>query len=65
MKAAEIKAFGGPEMLQLCQRPRPTPGSGQILIKVAYAGVNRPDLLQRKGNYPVPKDANDLPGLEV
>ena len=41
MKAVEIKAFGGPEMLQLCQRSRPTPGPGQILIKVAYAGVNR------------------------
>ena len=65
MNAIEIKAFGGPEMLQLCQRPRPILSPGQILIKVAYAGVNRPDLLQRKGNYPVPKDANDLPGLEV
>ena len=65
MNAVEIKAFGGPEMLQLCQRPRPILSPGQILIKVAYAGVNRPDLLQRKGNYPVPKDANDLPGLRV
>src|SRR6056300_755442 len=65
MKAVEIKAFGGPEMLELCQRPRPILSPGQILIKVAYAGVNRPDLLQRKGNYPVPEDANDLPGLEV
>ena len=50
MQAIEIKEFGGPEMLQICQRPRPTLSPKTILIKVAYAGVNRPDLLQRKGN---------------
>jgi len=65
MKAIEITEFGGPEVLQLCQRPVPVPAKDQLLIKVAYAGVNRPDLLQRKGNYPVPEDASDLPGLEV
>ena len=65
MQAVEITAFGGPEMLKICERPRPILSANKILIKVAYAGVNRPDLLQRKGNYPVPKDANDLPGLEV
>ncbi len=65
MTAIEITAFGGPEMLQPCSRPRPQPKQDEVLIKVAYAGVNRPDLLQRKGNYPVPEDASDLPGLEV
>ena len=65
MQAVEITAFGGPDMLKICERPRPILSPDKILIKVAYAGVNRPDLLQRKGNYPVPKDANDLPGLEV
>ena len=65
MQAIEIKEFGGPAMLQICERPRPTLSPKKVLIKVAYAGVNRPDLLQRKGNYPVPEDANDLPGLEV
>ena len=50
MQAIEIKEFGGPEMLQICERPRPTLSPKKILIKVAYAGVNRPDFLQRKGN---------------
>lgn len=52
-------------MLQLCERPIPTPGPGEVLIKVIAAGVNRPDILQRKGLYPVPPGASDLPGLEV
>ncbi len=65
MKAIEITAPGGPENLQLCERPDPKPGPGEVLIRVAAAGVNRPDVLQRKGFYPPPKGASDLPGLEV
>ena len=65
MRAVEISTPGGPEVLKLTQRPVPTPKAGEILIKVAAAGVNRPDILQRTGNYPVPPDASDLPGLEV
>ena len=64
MKAVEIMRPGLPEVLQLCERPMPTPGAGEILIKIAYAGVNRPDVLQRAGAYDPPKDASDLPGLE-
>ena len=64
MKAVEIMRPGLPEVLQLCERPMPTPGAGEILIKIAYAGVNRPDILQRAGAYDPPKDASDLPGLE-
>jgi len=52
-------------VLQAGERPVPAPKAGEILIKVAAAGVNRPDVLQRMGNYPVPPDASDLPGLEV
>ncbi len=52
-------------MLQMCERPIPTPGPGEVLIKVIAAGVNRPDILQRKGLYPVPPGASDIPGLEV
>lgn len=65
MRAVEIREFGGPEVLQLCEREVPVPGAGEVLIKVAAAGVNRPDVLQRMGHYPVPKGASDLPGLEV
>lgn len=65
MQAIEITAFGGPEVLQLCERPRPVAGAGELLIRVAASGVNRPDVLQRTGNYPVPPGASDLPGLEV
>jgi NADPH2:quinone reductase len=65
MRAVEITQPGGPEVLRLAQRPQPVPKPGEILIKVAAAGVNRPDVLQRMGNYPVPADASDLPGLEV
>lgn len=65
MRAIEIREFGGPEVLQLCEREVPAPGVGEVLIKVAAAGVNRPDVLQRMGHYPVPKGASDLPGLEV
>jgi NADPH2:quinone reductase len=65
MQAVEITAFGGPEVLQLCERPRPEAGVGELLIRVGASGVNRPDVLQRTGNYPVPPGASDLPGLEV
>jgi NADPH2:quinone reductase len=65
MLAMEITAPGGPEVLQACERPRPSLKPGQVLIKVHAAGINRPDLLQRIGKYPVPESASDLPGLEV
>src|SRR4051812_26490890 len=65
MRAVEIAKPGGPEELKPVQRPVPQPKTGEILIKVAAAGVNRPDVLQRKGLYAVPPDASDLPGLEV
>jgi NADPH2:quinone reductase len=65
MRAVEISKPGGPEVLKPVERPQPTPKPTEILIKVAAAGVNRPDVLQRSGNYAVPPDASDLPGLEV
>jgi NADPH2:quinone reductase len=65
MRAVEISKPGGPEVLRPVERPQPKPKDGEILIKVAAAGVNRPDVLQRSGNYAVPPDASDLPGLEV
>src|SRR3970040_1122503 len=65
MKAVEIRRPGGPEVLEPTERPGPVPKANGILIKVAAAGGNRPDVLQRSGNYPVPPDASDLPGLEV
>ena len=65
MRAIEITKPGGPEVLTPCARPVPVPGSGQILIAVDHAGVNRPDALQRAGNYAPPPGASDLPGLEA
>ncbi len=65
MRAIEITQYGGPEVLQLCERPMPHCKDGEVLIKVHAAGVNRPDVFQRQGNYPVPPGASDLPGLEV
>ncbi len=65
MKAIEITAPGAPEVLRLTERPMPVAGAGEMLIHVVASGVNRPDVLQRKGLYPVPKGASDLPGLEV
>ena len=65
MRAVEISAFGPPSVLQLGQRPLPAPGAGELLIRVSASGVNRPDVLQRTGNYPVPPGASDIPGLEV
>jgi NADPH:quinone reductase len=65
MRAVEISKPGPPEVLRSTERPLPAPKPNEILIKVAASGVNRPDVLQRTGNYPVPPDASDLPGLEV
>src|SRR5688572_26989891 len=65
MKAVAITRPGGPEVLASTERPVPAPKASEILIEVAAAGVNRPDVLQRSGNYPVPPDASDLPGLEI
>ncbi len=65
MTVIAIRAPGGPEMLVPEERPVPTPGPGVVLIKVAAAGVNRPDVRQRQGTYPPPKGATDIPGLEI
>jgi NADPH2:quinone reductase len=65
MKAIEISSYGAPDVLRLTERPAPVSGAGEVLIRVAASGVNRPDVLQRKGHYPVPPGASDLPGLEV
>ncbi|MDP1955729.1 MAG: NAD(P)H-quinone oxidoreductase [Polaromonas sp.] len=65
MKAVEITSFGAPDVLRLGERPAPVAGSGELLIRVAASGINRPDVLQRTGNYPVPPGASDIPGLEV
>ena len=65
MRAIEITQPGGPEVLVPCDQPMPTLKPGEVLIKVHAAGVNRPDVLQRSGNYPVPPGASDIPGLEV
>ena len=64
MTVIEITGVGGPEVLQVKQRPIPIPRQGEVLIKLAYAGINRPDVLQRSGSYNPPKEASDLPGLE-
>ena len=65
MQAVEISSFGAPEVLRLVERPVPVAAVGEVLIRVSAAGVNRPDVLQRTGNYPVPPGASDIPGLEV
>src|SRR5690606_39770891 len=65
MQAIEIIEPGGPEVLQTCETPLPEVGPGEVLIRVAAAGVNRPDVLQRQGNYSPPPGASDIPGLEV
>ncbi len=65
MKAVEISAFGPPDVLRLGERLDPVAGAGELLIRVGASGVNRPDVLQRTGNYPVPPGASDIPGLEV
>ncbi len=65
MKAIEIASFGAPEVLRLTERAAPVAGTGEVLIRVRASGINRPDVLQRKGLYPVPAGASDLPGLEI
>lgn len=65
MHAVEITSFGGPEVLRLGERPIPQPGAGELLIRVAASGINRPDVLQRMGHYAPPAGTSDLPGLEV
>src|SRR5262245_57884473 len=65
MRFVEHGAGGGPEVLRLAETARPTPKNGEVLIAVAYAGVNRPDVIQRMGRYPPPKDASPILGLEV
>jgi putative PIG3 family NAD(P)H quinone oxidoreductase len=65
MSAVAITAPGGPEVLDLVERPVPQPGAGEVLVRVDFAGVNRPDCLQRAGLYPPPPGASDLPGLEI
>jgi NADPH:quinone reductase len=65
MQAVEIAGPGGPDVLRLTERPVPNPGPGEVLVRVAAAGVNRPDVLQRLGRYPPPSGASDIPGLEI
>jgi putative PIG3 family NAD(P)H quinone oxidoreductase len=65
MICIEIAEPGGPEVLRAIERPDPVPGPGDLLIRVAAAGINRPDVLQRRGAYPPPPGASDIPGLEV
>jgi NADPH2:quinone reductase len=65
MQAIEITAFGGPDVLRPCERTLPVVGGGELLICVTASGVNRPDVFQRTGNYPVPPGVSDIPGLEV
>ena len=65
MRVIEITSFGTPDVLQAGTRPDPVPTAGEVLIRVRASGINRPDVLQRTGNYPVPLGASDIPGLEV
>ena len=65
MKAVEITSYGAPEVLRMGERPDAQAGAGEVLIRVSASGINRPDVLQRTGNYPVPPGASDIPGLEV
>jgi NADPH2:quinone reductase len=65
MKVIEIRSYGAPEVLVPADRPVPVAGAGEVLIRVRASGINRPDVLQRTGNYPVPPGASDIPGLEV
>jgi len=65
MRVVEIAAPGGPEVLEIGERPVPVPGRGEVLVEVAAAGVNRPDVMQRQGRYPPPPGASDILGLEI
>lgn len=61
----QITEAGGPDVMQLARMPTPQPGEGEVLIRVAAAGINRPDIMQRMGKYPPPASASQVPGLEV
>jgi D-arabinose 1-dehydrogenase-like Zn-dependent alcohol dehydrogenase len=65
MTSIAIREPGGPDMLVPREEPVPLPGEGEILVRVAAAGVNRPDVMQRQGHYPPPKGATEIPGLEI
>ena len=65
MKVIEIASFGAPDVLRLAERPDPIAGQGEVRIRVAASGINRPDVLQRSGKYPPPAGASDIPGLEI
>ena len=65
MQAVEIREPGAPEVLRLAERPQPQPGAGEVLVRVAASGVNRPDMMQRKGLYPPPPGVSEVPGLEI
>jgi NADPH:quinone reductase-like Zn-dependent oxidoreductase len=65
MTSIAIREPGGPDMLVPREQPVPAPGEGEILVRVAAAGVNRPDVMQRQGHYPPPKGATEIPGLEI
>jgi len=65
MQVIEISSFGAPEVLRLAERVMPVAAGGEVLIRVAASGINRPDVLQRLGHYPAPPGASDIPGLEV
>jgi NADPH2:quinone reductase len=65
MNVIEIQGYGGPQVLVPATRPDPIAGVGELLIRVSASGINRPDVLQRTGLYPVPPGASDIPGLEV
>src|SRR6476660_8729134 len=65
MQAVDIARPGGPDVLRLVERPVPEPREGEVLVRAAAAGVNRPDIMQRQGKYPPPPGASDIPGLEV
>lgn len=65
MRVIEISEFGDPDVLRLAERPVPAPGTGEALVRVAASGINRPDVLQRKGHYAPPAGASDIPGLEL
>ena len=65
MRAVEISEPGGPEVLVTAERPVPEPRAGEVLVRVAAAGLNGPDVLQRRGMYPPPPGASDIPGLEI
>jgi NADPH:quinone reductase len=65
MRVVEITRPGGPEVLRIVERPAPTPGPGEVVVRVVAAGVNRPDVQQRRGLYPPPENASDIPGLDI